>query len=60
MNVNFIAKQSKRRRIAIPVDEPLEKEYNKNVKGKGGIVGFTREKEVVAKWNIIKHEKCSI
>ena len=35
----------------------LEKEYNKNAKGKGGIIGFTREKEVVAKWNIIKHEK---
>ena len=42
---------------AIPVDLALEKEYNKNGKGKGGIIGFTREKEVVAKWNIIKHEK---
>ena len=42
---------------AIPVDQTLEKEYNKNAKGKGGIIGFTREKKAVAKWNIIKHEK---
>ena len=41
---------------AIPVDQALEKKYNKNAKGKGGIIGF-RRKEDVAKWNIIKHEK---
>ena len=57
MNGDFTVKQSKRKCSAIPVDQALEKEYNKNAKGKGGIIGFTREKEVVAKWNIIKHEK---
>ena len=56
MNGDFTFKQSKRKYSAIPVDQALEKEYNKNAKGKGGIIGFTREKEV-AKWNIIKHEK---
>ena len=55
MNGNFTVKQSKQKCSAIPVDQALEKEYNKNGKGKGGIIGFTREKEVVAKWNIIKH-----
>ena len=57
MKGDFTVKLSKRKCSAIPVDQALEKEYNKNAKGKGGIIGFTREKEVVAKWNIIKHEK---
>ena len=57
MNGDFTVKQGKRKCSAIPVDQALEKEYNKNAKGKGSIIGFTREKEVVAKWNIIKHEK---
>ena len=56
MNGDFTVKQSKRKCSAIPVDQALEKEYNKNAKEKGGIIGFTGEK-VVAKWNIIKHEK---
>ena len=39
------------------MDQALEKEYNKKAKGPGGIIGVTRQKESVAKWNIIKHEK---
>ena len=57
MKGDFTVKLSKRKCSAIPVDQALEKEYNKTAKGKGGIIGFTREKEVVAKWNIIKQEK---
>ena len=57
MKGDFTVKLSKRKCSAIPVDQALEKEYNKNAKGKGGITGFTREKEFVAKWNIITHEK---
>ena len=57
MKGDVTVKLSKRKCSAIPVDQALEKKYNKNAKGKGGIIGFTREKEVVAKWNIIKHEK---
>ena len=31
--------------------------YNKPAKDQGGIIGFSRRKEDVAQWNIIKHEK---
>ena len=34
--------------------------YNKPAKGPGGVIGFTRRKEAVAKWNLIKHEKSKI
>ena len=54
INGDFTVKQ---KCSAIHFDQALEKEYNKNVKGSDGIVGFTREQEVAAKWNIIKHEK---
>ena len=39
------------------MDQALEKEYTKKAKGPGGIIGLTRQKESVAKWNLIKHEK---
>ena len=39
------------------MDKALEKEYNKVAKGHGGVIGVTREKNVVARWNLIKHEK---
>ena len=42
------------------IDQALEKEYNKNAQGGSGIIGFTRKKEVIAKWNtekMQKHEK---
>ena len=57
MNDDFTVKQSKKKCSTIPVNQALEKEYNKNATGCGGIIAFTGEKEVVAKWNIIKHEK---
>ena len=39
------------------MDQALEKHYNKPAKDPSGIIGFTRCKEAVCKWNIIKHEK---
>ena len=57
MEGDFTVTQSKRKCSAILVDQAPEKEYKKNAKGKGGIIGFTREKEAVAKWNIMRHEK---
>ena len=39
------------------MDQALEKQYNKPGKGPLGIIGFTRRKEALCKWNIIKHEK---
>ena len=39
------------------MDQALEKEYNKPAKEPGGIIGIQRQKEIVAKWNLMKHEK---
>ena len=35
----------------------LEKCYNKPAKVAGGIIGMNRQKEAVALWNLLKHEK---
>lgn len=35
---------------AVPMDQALEKAYNKPAKGQGSIVGFTRPKEAVAQF----------
>ena len=53
----FVFHQTKRKGSGIPMDQALEKQYNKPAKGPSGIIGFTRRKEAVCKWNIIKHEK---
>ena len=45
---------------AVLPDQALEKEYNKPAEGQGGITGFSRRKEAVAQWNIIKHEKAKL
>ena len=39
------------------MDQALEKQYNKPAKSSSGVIGFTRRKEAVCRWNIIKHEK---
>ena len=39
------------------MDRALEKQYNKPSKGQSEIIGITRSKEAVCKWNIMKHEK---
>ena len=54
---DFVVHYTKRNGSAIPIDQALEKAYNKPAKGPGGIIGFTRRKESVAKWNLLQHEK---
>ena len=41
----------------MPMDQALEKAYNEVSKGPGGVIGITKNKAAVAKWNIIKHNK---
>ena len=48
---------TQRKTIAIPMDQALEKEYNKVAKGGGGIIVITRREKAVAQWNLLKHEK---
>ena len=54
---NFVVHHTKRKSSGMPIDQALEKEYNKPAKGPGGVIGITRKKESVAKWNLLKHEK---
>ena len=39
------------------MDQALEKAYNKLAKSQAGIIGISRRKDAVCKWNIIKHEE---
>ena len=57
MQGDFVAKHSNRSGSCVPMDQALEKAYNKPAKDHSGIIGITRKKEAVAKWCIIKHEK---
>ena len=59
MKGGFVVKHTTRSASAVPMDEALEKAYNKPAKGQSGIIGFSRHKEAVCKWNIIKHEKAN-
>ena len=54
---DFVVKHTSRNGSAVPMDQALEKAYNKPAKSSSGIIGFTRRKEAVCKWNLIKHEK---
>ena len=45
---SFVVRHSHRKCSAVPMDQALEKEYNKDAKEKGGVIGF---------FNLIKHEK---
>ena len=53
----FVVSQTKRSGSGIQMDQALEKQYNKPAKGPSGVIGFSRRKEAVCKWNLIKHEK---
>ena len=53
---DFVVHHTKGSGSAVPIDQALEKAYNKPAKGPGGIIGYTRRKESVAKWNLIQHE----
>ena len=54
---DFVVHHTHRRGSGTPVDQALEQDYNKPAKGFGGVVGYTKRKEAVARWNLIKHEK---
>ena len=54
---DFSVQHSTRPFIAVPIDQALEKAYNKTAKGKVGIIGITAQKATIAKWNLIKHVK---
>ena len=53
----FVVKQTLKSGSGVPMDQALEKAYNKPAKGPSGIIGVSRKKESVCKWNIIMHEK---
>jgi len=57
INGGFIVSQTKRRGSSLPMDQALEKQYNKPAKSSSGIIGYTRRKAAVCKWNLIKHVK---
>ena len=57
MDGGFVVSQTKRQGSKIPMDQALEKQYNKPAKVKSGIIGFSRRKEAVCKQNIVKHAK---
>ena len=48
---------SERSGSGIGFDQGLEKVYNHTAKAVGGIIGITRQKEAVAFWDIVKHQK---
>ena len=54
---SFVIRHTHRKCSAVPMDQTLEKKYNKDAKGKGVVIGFSKQKITVAKWNLIKHEK---
>ena len=57
LNRDFVVRQFSRKCSAVPMDQALEKAYNKPAKSSAGIIGFTRRKETVCRCNLIKHEK---
>ena len=54
---DFVVRHTTRRCSADPMDQALEKTYNKPAKCQSGIIGISRRKNAVCKWSIIKHEK---
>ena len=56
----FFGRHNKRKASAVPMVQTLEKAYNKSAKSNSGIVGFSQRKDVVCRWNIIKHEKVKL
>ena len=56
MNGGFVV-NTNRTGSGVPFDQALEQSYNRPAKVSGGIIGFTRKKDAVALWGIIKHKK---
>ena len=53
----FVVRLTQRNVSAVPMDQALESKYDKPARGASGIIGITRRKAAVSKWNLIKHEK---
>lgn len=45
---------------SVPMNHALEKERNKMAEGKGGVIGFSKQKNTVAILDLINHEKKSV
>ena len=54
---DFTVKHTTSSESGVPLDQSLEKEYNKSAKSFSRTIAYTRGKESVLKWNIIHHEK---
>ena len=54
---DFVVAQTFRKSSSIPLDQASEMQYNITAKSQSGIIGITRKKEAVNKWNILRHEK---
>ena len=54
---DFTVKHTANSESRVPLDQDLEKEYNKSPKSLSRTMGYTRGKESVLKWNIIHHGK---
>ena len=54
LNGDFVVRQVSRKGSAVPMDQALGKAYSKPAKSSSGIIGFTRRKEAVCEWNLIK------
>ena len=60
LEIDFTIKHTANSGSGIPLDQALEKEYNKYNKYRkvpSGIIGYTRRKGSNLKWNIIHQEK---
>ena len=40
----------------VHIDQALEKEEKKTAKSPGGVIGITKKKEIVTKWNLLKEK----
>ena len=40
----------------VHIDQALEKEKKKTAKSRGGVIGITKKKEIVTKWNLLKEK----
>ena len=49
---SLVVTHTHRKSSAVPMDQALEKEYNKVAKGKGAVIGFSKQKGTVHKWNL--------
>ena len=61
MKGNMAVNQTSILCTSVAMDQALEQTINRSAKNrKSGIIGFTRKKEAVAKWNLTFHESASI